>query len=244
VVGPRGVLGPQEEHVQRDPEVAVLAVFDVDGTITETTAIDAEIYARVFCDVFGAPLPTTDWAEYEHATDQGVAQEAVERAGLDPRRIAHLKQRFVAALREALERHGAREVPGAAALLDRLAELGHAVAFATGAWEESARAKLASAGIAVGGRVLVGSDVQVVRAEIIREAIRQAPRARRTVYVGDGSWDVKAARALGIPFVGVDRRGTGRLALAGAREVVADFRDVGGALAALARAAVPDGGSC
>ena len=226
--------------MRREVEVGVLVVFDVDGTITETTAVDAEVYASVFRDVFGAPLPSTNWAEYKHATDQGIAQEAVARAGLDPRLIPEFTRRFVADLRAVLARRGALQVPGGAALLDRLAVRGHAFAFATGAWEESARAKLSSAGIDVSGRVLVGSDFHVAREEIIREALRLAPRARRAVYVGDGPWDVKAARALGMPFVGVDRRDSGALSSAGAREVLADYRDIEAALAALARATVPE----
>lgn len=218
----------------------MLVLFDVDGTVTETTAVDAEVYARAFREVFGVPLPSTDWAEYSHATDQGIAQEAVERAGLDPGRIPELARRFVVDLRAVLARRRALEVPGGAAFLARLAAEGHAIAFATGAWEESARAKLSSAGIEVGGRVLVGSDLHVAREEIIREALRQAPRADRAVYLGDGSWDVKAARALGMPFVGVDRRASGALSSAGAAEVLADYRDVEAALAALARAVVPE----
>lgn len=218
----------------------MLALFDVDGTITETTEVDAELYARAFREVFGVALPSTDWAEYSHATDQGIAEEAVERAGLDPGRIPELRRRFVLDLRAVLSRRRALEVPGGAALLARLAAEGHAVAFATGAWEESARAKLSSAGIEVGGRVLVGSDLHVAREDIIREVLRQAPRADRAVYLGDGSWDVKAARALGMPFVGVDRRGSGALSSAGARVVLADYRDVEAALAALARASVPE----
>ncbi|MCR4413741.1 MAG: hypothetical protein NUV77_15080, partial [Thermoguttaceae bacterium] len=47
------------------------------------------------------------------------------------------------------------------------------------------------------------------------------------VYVGDGLWDLKAARRLGIGFLGVAANGTARLREAGAEAVVADFADRG-----------------
>jgi phosphoglycolate phosphatase-like HAD superfamily hydrolase len=47
-----------------------------------------------------------------------------------------------------------------------------------------------------------------------------------TVYVGDGVWDVRACRSVGIPFIGI---GTGsratRLSAEGAVCVFADFSD-------------------
>jgi len=49
-----------------------------------------------------------------------------------------------------------------------------------------------------------------------------------TVYVGDGVWDARACRALGIPFIGV---GSGvraaRLASEGAVRVFQDFSEEG-----------------
>jgi beta-phosphoglucomutase-like phosphatase (HAD superfamily) len=38
-------------------------IFDVDGTLIESVAIDAELYDRAFFETFGVRLPTTDWAQ-------------------------------------------------------------------------------------------------------------------------------------------------------------------------------------
>jgi phosphoglycolate phosphatase-like HAD superfamily hydrolase len=217
----------------------MLVVFDVDGTLTATDDLDAEVYARSFEAVFGTPLPATSWSRYEFPTDRGVACEAVRLLELDASRIPELEERFVADLRSELRRRGARSIPGATGVLDRLTAAGHGAALATGAWERSARMKLAAAGLELHGRALVGSDFDPDRTQVIREAIRRSGEAARAVYVGDGLWDVRAARALGLPFVGVDHAKTGALREAGVRQVIGDYEDFEAFLRALGDAAVP-----
>jgi len=217
----------------------MLVLFDVDGTLALTGSLDAEIYAQAFQAVFGVRLPTADWSEYRCPTDRGIAEEAARRLRLDPGVIPRFKRRFVADLRREVGRRGARPVAGAAGILDRLGKAGLAVALATGAWERSARVKLAAAGIGLGRRVLVGSDFHPSREEIIREARRRSRASEPAVYVGDGPWDVQAARAAGLPLVGVDPGRTGALRRAGVLQVVEDYRDFEGFLSALRAATVP-----
>lgn len=215
----------------------MLVVFDVDGTLTETDALDAEVFAGCFEAVFGVPLPTTRWSDYASPTDAGIAGEAVRRLGLDGRRIPELDDRFVTELERRLRSSGARPIPGARGVFDGLAAAGHVAALATGALERSARLKLAAAGIAIGDRVLVGSDFHPERASILREAIRRTGWTGRAVYVGDAGWDVRAARELALPFVGVDPGGNQALRRAGVRHVVAGYAEVPAFLAALEGAA-------
>jgi phosphoglycolate phosphatase-like HAD superfamily hydrolase len=48
----------------------------------------------------------------------------------------------------------------------------------------------------------------------------------RAVYVGDGLWDLRAARELGIGFVGVRHDADeSRLRAEGAQRIVRDYRD-------------------
>lgn len=217
----------------------MLVVFDVDGTLTATGAVDAEVYAQAFSAVFGVALPTTDWAQYSLPSDRGIAEEAVRRLRLDPKRLPEFEERFVAQIGDALNHGGAKPIPGAIGVLDRLATAGHVTAIASGAWQRSARAKLAAAGIDIGERVLVGSDFHAAREEIVREAARQSRAQGRSVYVGDGLWDVRAARALGMPFVGVDAKRDGALRRAGVLQVIEDYWDLVAFLSALRDATVP-----
>jgi phosphoglycolate phosphatase-like HAD superfamily hydrolase len=110
--------------------------------------------------------------------------------------------------------------------------------------EGSARAKLAAAGLATTFPVGGFSHRERSRAEIIERAIAAAARhyrrtfeLRRTVYFGDGPWDVAAAREAGIGFVGINEleRGRARLRAAGAEHVFADYTD-GAAIEAAVRA--------
>jgi phosphoglycolate phosphatase-like HAD superfamily hydrolase len=218
----------------------MLVLFDVDGTLTATSAVDAEVYAQSFQAVFGVALPTTDWAAYAcGATDRGIADEAVRQLKLDSRRTPEFERHFLGELSRELRRRGVRPVPGATSILKRLTGSGHAVAFATGAWEESAREKLAAASIDIGRHVLVGSAFAASREEIVREARRRSGATQRAVYVGDGLWDVDAARALHLPFVGVDPEQSGALRRAGIRHVVEDYQDFAAFLREASDAGIP-----
>jgi len=205
----------------------MLVVFDIDGTLVRTCELDGALYARAFAETIGQPLPSLDWATYRRVTDRGIAEEALERLG---RRgtsaiLDALRRCFLAHLDAALADDGTRQVPGAAAILARLRADGHAVAFATGAWEASARMKLARARIAIGEAVLAACDDEPDRVAILRSVIARAGAGHdRVVYVGDGPWDAAAARARGLPFLGIDHDATGRLGAA-VHVVLRDYVD-------------------
>ena len=222
----------------------MLIVFDIDGTLTRTYDIDAALYAQAFLDTFGFALPTLDWTAYCQATDRGIAEEALQRAGRPASCTAldDMRRRFIESLDRALRPDPAHQVPGASAMLGRLRDARHAVAFATGCWEASARLKLARSFIEVGDCPLVACDDEPDRVAILRSAIkRAAPDAGPVVYVGDGPWDVRAARSLRLPFVGIDHEGSGRLQGLGVGSVVLDFRDYAAFLAAVTTATPPPG---
>ncbi len=51
-------------------------MFDLDGTLVDSCAIDADCYLQALVDVFGFDLETIDrdWANYPHITDAGILQ--------------------------------------------------------------------------------------------------------------------------------------------------------------------------
>ena len=62
----------------------------------------------------------------------------------------------------------------------------------------------------------------------------------QVVCVGDGVWDVRTARALGLPFVGIAIRSqAAALRFAGAAVVLDDLNDPAALLLSLGTAAVP-----
>jgi len=222
-----------------NPAPPILVIFDVDGTLVRSSGVDGEVFARTFEAQFGVALPSTDWSDYPFVTDQGIAEEALSRLGMEPGGISAFKASFLAALAQALRAAPLAPVAGARSVIPALLRAGHRAAIATGGWSAGARLKLASAGVDVAGRALVGSDERRDRADVVREAIRRAEApGLRTVYVGDAPWDAVTTASLSLPLVGVDPDGTGRLAALGVDTVIAAFDDFAHFCEAIAHAGV------
>ena len=205
----------------------MIAVFDIDGTLTRSCAADAAAFADAFEETFGAALPSNDWSTYAHATSAGILEEALLLLrGRGPTREERtaMVATFLSNLREMLPADGL-EVPGAGQVLTWLRDEGHAVALATGAWRQEAELKLAAAGIAFAEIPLATSDDHPDRRVILRTALERCGWRSESdaVYVGDGPWDLRAAQAVGVRFVGVDVRGDGRLGALGCSRVFHDL---------------------
>ncbi len=211
-----------------------LVVFDIDGTLTQTMNADAECFVRSLADVCGFTDVDTDWSRYRHATDSGIFQEIYEvRAGRSPSliEVSQFRQHFVGLLAQALSETPFASVTGASLLLSGLAgSAEHRVALATGGWRDSTRLKMASAGLCYDDYPAASSDDALDRESIIRLSMRRAAERyggfSHVVYVGDGVWDARACRSVGIPFIGVATDGrAAHLAAEGAVCVFPDFSD-------------------
>jgi len=228
-------------------------VFDVDGTLTASTGVDDACLLDAWWRVFGAEDVDTDWSKYTHSTDQGLTLEVCQRAhGRVPHadEVAKVKQAFFGLLREliGLEPGMCPAVPGVNELLSALEHAGWRIGIASGAWEESARIKLGAAGVRADHLPGTFSHARpdgepARREEIVAATLRKLGNGtiksgeldlRRAVYVGDGVWDVRAARALGMGFVGVRVDGnTARMTHEGVSSIVRDYRDLDRVLAML-----------
>jgi len=157
-----------------------LAIFDIDGTLTESVAVDEVCFVQAFRDVLGIKRINTDWLEYNFQTDSGLTLEICRNhLGRDPSaaEIRRLQDRFVELLCAAVEEAGRpiRQIPGAAPFLHWLrAHARWHVAIATGGWAVSARFKLASAGLPVDGLPWASADDALDRVDILRMAIQRA----------------------------------------------------------------------
>jgi phosphoglycolate phosphatase-like HAD superfamily hydrolase len=213
-----------------------LVMFDIDGTLTETMKVDEECFVRSFQDVFGFADIDTDWSHYPRTTDSGIFHDVfMGRIGRSPtgQEVSRFRQYFIQLLAAASSRSPFAPVAGADGLLSRLTLGGsHWVSLATGGWRDSARLKMASAGMCFDDHPAASADDALERESIMRlsrqrAAERYGESFTCTVYVGDGVWDVRACRSVGIPFIGI---GTGsratRLSAEGAVCVFPDFSDV------------------
>jgi phosphoglycolate phosphatase-like HAD superfamily hydrolase len=209
----------------------MLVIFDVDGTLTRTSDLNRRALAQAFEEVLGQPLPSQDWSEYPRVSASGLlvdgARRALGRAATDAER-AQVRARFVELVAEALfSLKTSLEVPGAVRAFTRLQRAGHAVALAAGDWQESAEIKLERAGFELDGVPIASADDALARQEIIALALARAGGSEahpHVVYVGDGVWDLAAARDLGLAVVGIEA-GQGRLQARDVQDVLPGFED-------------------
>lgn len=220
-----------------------LALFDIDGTLTATNDVDDECYTQALAAELGLTPAEIRWSDAPHITDAGITRWLwMQHRGSLPTaaELSAIRSRFFRLLDDQLRQRPERfvAISGAVDALEKLQADGWAIALATGAWGPSARMKLDAARLSI-GLPLFCSDDAFERETIVSRAwehcVREAGRPfDRVVSIGDGVWDVRTARQLGLPFVGV---ATGdkaeRLKTLGASHVVAnlEYRQLSEALA-------------
>lgn len=225
-----------------------LAIFDIDGTLTDTNGVDDDCYRAAVAAALEIDPGSYDWTQAAHITDAGIFQWIAGELGL-PEPSKQTTDRAIATLGEQLavvckrEPHRFAEIAGARAALDALRADGWCIAVATGCWGVSARIKLRAAEIDVADDLIACSDQAVARADIVRLAQRRAEQHYdrtfdRVVSLGDGPWDVGAAIELKMPFVGVGDRGA-ELERLGAAIVLLDYCDIDAVRYALDKATPP-----
>ena len=210
-----------------------LVMFDIDGTLTETMKVDEECFVCSLKDVFGFDDIDTNWSHYPRTTDSGIFHEVfTSRIGRSPttQDVSRFRRHFIQLLTAASSQSPFAPVAGADALLSQLAQGGsHRVSLATGSWRDSARLKMASAGMCFDDHPAASADDALDRESIMklsqqRAAERYGASFACTIFVGDGVWDARACQRMGIPFIGIGTESrAARLSAEGAVCVFPDF---------------------
>lgn len=214
----------------------ILVIFDIDGTLLDTSGVDDECLVKAMEMVFGINVTNCNWDEYPNATDSGVMNEIVRRKlgrSPDDSETRLFIDAFVGLLDDYHQEDPEmfREINGATQMLDHLlARNDCRTALATGGWKASAKLKLFRAGLPVDGIPMATADDSTVREQIVQKSIVRArtqygvDNFTRIISVGDGPWDVKAARHLKLPFIGVGSDHS--LGPLGAEYLIEDFSDL------------------
>lgn len=200
-------------------------LWDLDGTLADTATDIALTVNEMLVGAGLPPLPLTDVHTMIGSGAGHLVDRAVRAAGGLPE-ARHLHA-FLEGYR-AQPRRVAELYPGIAALL---AEVRTSQAVVTNKPAGVSRALLGALGVAGHFPVLVGGDTLPVRkpdAAPVHTAMRELG-CTAAVMVGDGPHDVGAARAAGIPCIGV---GWGIGVPAGADRTVRDVPALREALAA------------
>ncbi|KAA2243336.1 HAD hydrolase-like protein [Chitinophaga agrisoli] len=192
-------------------------IFDIDGTLTDTTEIDDHCYTRAIEETFGFRDFETNYGYYKNTTDSGIIDQLF-RERLGRTFTAEERERFIAhfcgLLQQAYQSQpdSIREIRKAGntlAFLCRQPQL--SIGLATGGWRESALFKLRCAGINIEGCTAASfAQDALARQDIIGHTIRRMNERHGLqlglsdiTYVGDGNWDYLATRDMGIQFIGI-----------------------------------------
>lgn len=188
----------------------MLAVFDNDGTICDTNDVDGVCYAKAIENVIGTALSTLDWTTYEEPTGSAIVRDLLAGDPAAPEKEEAIKREFVRLLEEERSKFPGSfsPLPGAAQFIGRLEEERICpVAIATGCFDTSARFKLRCCGIELDDFPHATSSDTPRRQDIIPLAAARAGfEIASVIYFGDGPWDARVSRILGVPMIGIGRR--------------------------------------
>ncbi len=215
-----------------------LAIFDIDGTLTETNEVDDKCFVRAFAALHQITDIETDWTKYTHVTDSGLVSEIFnQRLGRAPSEVDFLtfKNCFIKNLNDYAFKEETlfAEVPSAKTMLETFSlEKDWVIALATGSFYDSAKLKLEKAKIDIKDFTIASADDAISREKILQMAIEKSlekyglKKFEKIVSIGDGVWDVRTAKNLRLDFIGI---ASGKRAEAlrdeGANYIIKDFRD-------------------
>ncbi|MBC9868699.1 MAG: HAD hydrolase-like protein [Opitutae bacterium] len=197
-----------------DTTLKTATIFDVDGTLVESSSFDDELYVSAIRDVLGDVNLRKNWSTYRHVSATGILQQIMEENKIrEVTRMHEVRARFGELVSKYLQDGGeCLQIAGATDLLIRLRnENPGEVGLATGDWGHTAVMKLMHAGFDLKDLVLISADDSEERVTIMQKCLDTLGGSyRRIVYVGDAEWDVRATRELGWHFIGVGKRLKGK----------------------------------
>src|SRR5262245_8723387 len=204
-----------------------MIVFDADGTLIGGESTDWASFDAAFEEVAGFALDEAFFQGIEEVTAQAIVHQALACISLEERtrKERAVCQAYLQRLKAACETNPCSfpATDGASALIAELKGRGIPIAIATGDWRETISFKLRAAGLSFEDIPMVTSSEFYSRADIIAAAVTKAGRSlEEAVYVGDGLWDLRACKTLGIPFLGIGRRRE-KLQEAGAAHILLDL---------------------
>jgi beta-phosphoglucomutase-like phosphatase (HAD superfamily) len=214
-----------------------LLIFDIDGTLIRTTALEDTAFLSALHNEFGFEGVNRNWSTYRNVTDSGILAEIFEAHEKRPptkMETRRFQASYSGSLRSALETQPEEglELQGAAAFIAGLRTGGEwSIALATGNWRKVALMKLARAGVRHRDLPMASADDGMAREALLRTAIERAAAIQgrefetdSVISIGDAHWDARAAAALGIRFVGVGSRWQDEDASSCAGTII-DYRD-------------------
>jgi phosphoglycolate phosphatase-like HAD superfamily hydrolase len=209
-------------------------IFDIDGTLTDTTKVDDKCYIESYESLFKVSIKGVKWSEIKNVTDWGITEELVEdklNRTVTKEDILNLKKLFLSKLKHEfkVDKSKFAEIRGALKFYQSLLkESEYKIGIATGGWEETANFKLDTIGINPHEVAYSNSNKFKKREHITLDVIEQlnaisSVKPNEIIYFGDGKWDFETCKNLGIRFIGIDNNNNRKLEGYGAKEVYNNF---------------------
>ena len=227
-----------------------LAIFDIDGTLTCTNAVDEACFLATAQLLISNKIKTIDPEGFKHYTDENIVtewyQQYLNRKPTFMDKDA-FKSYFIQLMKSRKAENPAlfKAVSGAADILHSLGP-DWQPALATGCWAISAEFKLDAAGIDIQDIPIATSNEGISRHEIVERAIEKAKRKakltkfEKIVYIGDGIWDLQNCADLSLPFVGIEAEGDlNKKERLGDFYLLSDYSDISQLLECLEHATIP-----
>ncbi|BDS13185.1 HAD family hydrolase [Aureispira anguillae] len=206
-----------------------LVVFDIDGTLTDSVAVHQHCF-RVALQQFGVADVTMNFGTFKHHTDSFIAKEIIEHSTTTVFNTSEVAQFETFLMEELLKAESIPEIKGAKQIIEFLEnETNYAICYATGSLRRPAAYKLECIGIEFQDWQLVASNQLYEREEIVAKAILNAQKQYglsqfdTVISIGDGLWDLKTARNLGLEFIGMGTANKKRLEQNGSSINLDDF---------------------
>ena len=180
-------------------------VFDLDGTLVDTVPARISAWHETFAGV-SIPVPAGRLEPMIGMDGRALAREVAREAGRDLRDDEAEEIDRLAGERFDEHNHAPLPLPGARAALDRLDREGVTWAIATSSRAEQVAASVGALALPLGPRIVDGSRVAHAKPApdlLLLAASELGVEPARAWYVGDSTWDMRAAVAAGMRPIGV-----------------------------------------
>ncbi len=217
-----------------------LIVFDIDGTLLNSTGVDDECYQKALLETYGIVTVDFNWEQYSDVTDQGVTEDILaehfsRKATKEEVLKVERKMGELVHLERSMHPFKFEPAPGIHNLIYELMKSSDTMfCLATGAWKDSALAKLSALDVDLGGIPWAHAGPLRKRSDIVKLAVSRAKEYYSgsefsSIHaLGDGKWDLLTAQELNLDFIGVDLLKTGRLDELGAEKVIHEYSNIKG----------------
>jgi HAD superfamily hydrolase (TIGR01509 family) len=180
-------------------------LFDLDGTLVDTVPARIDAWAAVFAEV-GIPATRAELEPMIGIDGRRLAREAAAAAGrqLSDEEAEAIDRRSGALFDE--HNRDPRPLPGAREVLRALDERDLTWAIATSSRREQVAASIRALGLPREPRIVDGSHVEHAKPApdlLLLGARELGARPSDCWYVGDSTWDMRAAVAAGMVPIGI-----------------------------------------